>query len=158
MARKRRSSSSSAPPSYSHYVGIEPRETPAFAITRPDASRPVMRFGISPLLVSGRSLRVIEDRRTFHPDPYRPAATLRSSRHRLRVHIPLNAKTVPLRRWTARSAVPARIGFVAPTSVLVCVRRRTRREVLHAYRRVGAGTRRRRARRSTYSNIVCRRH
>lgn len=53
-------------------------------------------------------------------------------------------------------SLPSRVAFAAPERVLVCVRRQTRRQVLHALN-VAGGRGFRRPRRSRYSSISCRR-
>ena len=94
----------------------------------------------------------IEDRRTFHPEgPNRPARSLSSSRHRLRV-----PKTPSRYQYSLKkSYVPHEIGFVDPERVLVCVRRRQRRQVMHAMKKAGKRGQRR-PRRSYYSSVSCR--
>lgn len=47
------------------------------------------------------------------------------------------------------------IGFGDPSTVAVCVRRKQRREVLHAYRRTRKGSGAGRRRRNEYSNTKC---
>ena len=169
MARKRHSSRASGPSDFYHYVITPPRDTPSIASTWAEPSRPVLRW--SPLILprSGRSLQAIEDRRTFNPDPYRPAAALRSPRHRLLVGSLINAMGAKRPRQAPRSglrlapgfgvpAVPAHVRFRGANSVLVCVRRRRRREALFARSRIGRrGMRLRRPRWSAYSSVSCRR-
>lgn len=105
------------------------------------ANRP--RLGLRPLssLFSTGVSRQIEDRRLFHPDGYsRPASSFQSFNHRLRAS--------PSRK------LPFGVGFVSPSKVLVCVRRKIRREVMFA--KGGAGSRRMsRPRRSYYSDVRC---
>lgn len=67
----------------------------------------------------------IEDRRVFHPSgPVRPALNKNGRQHTLKA-----------------SGAPAlfspRVGFEDAQRVLVCVRRKTRKEVLHARRKTG---------------------
>lgn len=88
-------------------------------------------------------LREIEDRRTWHPlSGRRPAAGLISPRHRLR--------EVAVSK-TAR--IPWAVGFQDAVQVAVCIRRKERKEVLHAIGKVGGGHKR--PRYSWYSEIVC---
>lgn len=87
----------------------------------------------------------VEDRRTYHPDVYRPVRSTRVPRHRL---------IVPAR--AQKAARPARlfsVGFRNPSELLVCVRRKVRREVLLAKGRGGGGHRR--PRRNAYSDVRC---
>lgn len=172
MARRSRSRRSSGPPSYSAGVSdaglfldsvqAQRRDPPAIASARPEFL-PAALFSVSPR--SGRYLLEIEDRRTFHPERYRNAAGLRNQRHRLRsVLIAMGAKRP---RQSPRSGLrlmpgpgvraSARVAFRGPQSVVVCVRRRQRREVLWALRRAGRGAPRRRPRRNAFSSILCRR-
>lgn len=84
-------------------------------------------------------LSSFEDRRRFHPEGSgRPAKTFRAISARFKVGGITLAKA---RRpegsvWDARSQgyepLPFKIGFVEPSRVLVCVRRKIRREVIHA--------------------------
>lgn len=165
MAKRRRASLSS--PS-THYVGLETRDAPVIASGWRDPSPPPLTFRISPLPRSGRSLLLIEDRRTFHPDPYRPALTSRRWRHRLRVGLPLNAMGAQRPRQPPRSGLrlmpglgarklPVHVGFRGAPHVMVCVRRTRRREALFAAGRAGRGRRNRRPRWSAYSSVSCRR-
>lgn len=76
-------------------------------------------------------LQVFEDRRLFHPlGKNRPAASFQRSRHRLQVS-PSS--------WRFKLSVPVGIRFARPKEVLVCVRRRMRRAVLHALGIAGSG-------------------
>lgn len=60
----------------------------------------------------------------------------------------INAK-----RWRT---VSKRVGFHAPWQVIICVRRKRRREVLHALNKTGAGKgRQRRPVRNTFSEVRC---
>jgi len=80
------------------------------------------------------------DRRVYHPEgEARPAASRSGKRHTLRAlyNAPLQA-----------------IGFKSPRSVMVCVRRQTRKEVLHALNLTKKGSRGGK-RRNYYSNVRC---
>jgi len=107
-------------------------------------------------------LRQLEDRRTFHPQgPRRPAAGFFLPRHRLRIPAPRRSVTVatapgwgmPTLPTPETFSLPYQIGFQAPRQVAVCVRRKVRREVIHA--RGIAGSRVRRPRRTEYSGVTC---
>lgn len=91
-------------------------------------------------------LELFEDRRLFHPDPLPPAASFHTPRHRL---------VVPKKHRVGRGALPHFLGFQAPKRVLICVRRKIRKEVLHAYKKTGPGSGRPK-RRGPYSGISCR--
>lgn len=82
----------------------------------------------------------IEDRRHFHPEgKERQATDFRGLRVRFRVAgIPIaKAKRPEGRVWDARTQgydpLPWRIQFERPERVLLCVRRKIRREVMHAF-------------------------
>lgn len=101
------------------------------------------------------SLRAIEDRREFHPEgDFRPARGFVYPRHRLVVSVP---RQEPSRLPdTFTPAVPVGVAFKAPRQVAICVRRKQRREVLHAVGKTGRGSRFHRApRRNIYSEIRC---
>lgn len=93
-------------------------------------------------------LRLVEDRRYFHPmGPARPASAFTRSSSRV---------VVPKWSTVGAAGVTAKLAFNSPSSVLVCVRRKSRREVLFAK---GKGGRRgqRRPKRNIWSSIKCRR-
>lgn len=170
MAKKRRSS---------HVSGYERRDPPRIAnaavfaypaIPRPASSPPALSFRISTLPRSGRLLTEVEDRRTFHPASVRPAASLRRPNHLLRAVVlhSLNARersdrlAQPQRGVRARPGLgvrvsaPVRVGFRAPQSVLICIRRQRRREVLAAKGVLGVKRKHLRApKRNYYSSVVC---
>lgn len=130
-----------------------------------DATRRVLIAPRPPRLVVRRFfqspvLRQLEDRRTFHPaGRQRPAAGFYLPRHQLRVATPKRAVSVVTEPYqgespsTALFSPPVGIGFVAPRQVAICIRRKTRRQVIHA--KGIAGTRVRRPRRTEYSGIIC---
>lgn len=82
----------------------------------------------------------VEDRRRFDADPSKPARTASGQRARFRA-----LYNAPLQT----------IGFQDPRRVLICVRRKARREVLFAKRQTGRGAKARRHRRNQYSNVRC---
>jgi len=98
-------------------------------------------------------LRDVEDRRTWYPSPYptdwMPARRLGGLPARLEYSPPRK------NRSTARpGAFPGpSIRFQSPREVVVCAKRKTRREVLAARGRFGRKTRP--PRRSIYSSIHC---
>lgn len=102
-------------------------------------------------------LRPVEDRREFHPDgPSRPARSFKRSQHRLIVpeHIPQPYNQTRSPGFDYYYSIPNTIGFEAPRTVLVCVRRRRRKEVLHALKKTGKAGQKS-PRRSAYSDIKC---
>lgn len=142
------------------------RDAYAIANTRPNTFRPVLPMDLINLARSVRPLVEIEDRRTWHPDRTRPAAMLTRPRHRLVLHAPgAKRPRVPAKRYGTLpelrprgSGVPFQIGFRGAPSVLICIRRQSRREVLFA-RGGPAGPPRpfRKPRWNRFSKLVCRR-
>lgn len=103
-------------------------------------------------------LRQFEDRRTWHPlGAQRPARSFTNAFHRLKAVRRMVGD--PVGRYVARSVyetgVPRAVGFVSPSRVLVCVRRKMRKAVLHAFGFTGKGSGGA-GRRSEYSSISCR--
>lgn len=94
-------------------------------------------------------LRQVEDRRTYHPlGPMRPPKAW--SGHSV---TPVKPKTSNKK---FQRSLPFGLQFSAPKETLVCVRRKRRKEVLHAIRKTGKGAgRRRKPRRNFYSMIGC---
>lgn len=84
--------------------------------------------------------RPLEDRRQYHPlGRARPAEATRRQ----------------ARRLVTRGAKFERIGFFTPSKVAICVRRKIRREVLHALKIAGGRGHFRKRRRSFYSSVRC---
>lgn len=129
--RRRRSSG----PTYNTNVPVRSLLPPRVQVVRPRV-RPV--------------LRVIEDRRTFHPlREMRPVLTFSRRDQRRIVE---KAKSVPR---PYRDPFPSlRLGFAVPHKVAICVRRKQRREALFAFNRQGPGARARRRRTET-SKLHC---
>lgn len=96
------------------------------------------------------SLIDVEDRRLFNPDPVSEVY------HTTLAQVAdIQESVAPVRKGAPLGHMPRGVmSFVKPERVMVCVRRQQRREVLHAFRRVGRGTGRRR-RRNDASNIRC---
>lgn len=93
----------------------------------------------------------VEDRRTHHPlGFFRPARMITGHPSHL------VAKPGPAKFRRASLQVPKAIAFEAPKKTLICVRRKQRKEVLHALKKTGkGGGKRRRPRRNWYSAISC---
>lgn len=109
-------------------------------------------------------LRMVEDRRLYHPESFSaPVRTIFGQPARLTVVERTYSKTGPFSRVSAvsrgtRSQTKAALAFSEPRSVVVCVRRQRRREVLHALQKTGRGAgKQRRPRRTELSKISCRR-
>lgn len=115
---------------------------------------PIARPSGLPRVFSVRpvNLALFEDRRFFHPlGPARPAFAF-----------PKSAARVVVPRTRSRSAVdgakartlPHQLTFAAPDRVLICVRRKRRKEVLFAKRKAGKRGQRK-PRRNYWSAISC---
>lgn len=89
----------------------------------------------------------VEDRRQWHPAPFRPAAALQRSAARV-------VAKQPAHKWQP-AQTKAILAFADPDKVSICARRSRRREVLFALKRTakGSGSRRRR---NEFSKISCR--
>lgn len=131
-----------------------------------DATRRVLIAPPRPaLLVVRRSsrpsvLRQLEDRRTFHPQgAARPAAGFFVPRHRLVVRAPARRSVTVTGPGLGASpsqdffSPPIGVGFQAPRQVAVCIRRKVRKQVMHA--KGFAGGKVRRPRRTEYSGVIC---
>jgi len=83
-------------------------------------------------------LQLFEDRRTWHPDrsPVRVPRSF-SRPTKLAISSDIYRRSAP--RHLAQSMPPAGISFKAPDQVVMCVRRKIRREVLHAFSHAGRG-------------------
>lgn len=97
-------------------------------------------------------LREIEDRRTWHPQgPQRAARSFNRPLHRLALPNTSNAYEDLFSPFKM-----ARVAFDTPRNVLVCVRRKIRREVMHALGFAGSGSGSQKPRKySEYSHISC---
>lgn len=95
-------------------------------------------------------LQLVEDRRTWHPDGriHRPIRMTTTQRPRL--------KPVAFSAPKFKNTLPTKIGFDVPRKVAICVRRKQRKEVLHALKKTGrSGGGRKKARRNIHSDIHC---
>lgn len=119
------------------------------------------RLELARVRLPRRNLQLLEDRRLFSPVTVRPVSTLRRdavvrTRPVIVAAPPVVASPSRSRRSTKSGLdiVPSRVRFGAPRRVLICVRRRRRREVLHAK---GVAGRRglRRPRRNFWSEVSC---
>lgn len=89
-------------------------------------------------------LSQVEDRRRFDPSGFfrrAQALSVLASSVRLKRRVPFNRRDV--------------FKFAIPDHVAVCVRRKQRREVLHALKKTGAGARAERRRRNYLSEVSC---
>lgn len=103
-------------------------------------------------VVRPSDLRPVEDRRSYYPARFRPARLIDgSSNYRLVVAKPA---TKPAAR--TKSRLPSAVGFQDPRKVVICVRRKIRKEVLHALRKTGrGGSRSWKRKRNVYSDVRC---
>lgn len=108
---------------------------------------PVLRPSLDTLVridpISRTILREIEDRRAYHPDRYRPAIAVPTSSR----HLTLSSNL--------HGSLPWHVAFSEPRNVVVCVRRKSRREVLFALNRTGKGAQKKRRRRNSHSSTRC---
>jgi len=88
----------------------------------------------------------VEDLR-HNLDTFSPARLLDSLVAPISVEVPKAPRQAP-------SRVPYQIAFQAPAQTLVCVRRRTRQQVLHAKRKTGKGGQRK-SRWRKWSTVRC---
>lgn len=91
-----------------------------------------------------RLARSLEDRRQFHPGT-RPARSLKRSDAQLVIRDPIGGVRL--------NKLAFKVGFKVPSRVALCVRRKERREVLHA--RGAAGGKVRPPRRNEFSDVRC---
>lgn len=103
------------------------------------------------MLTPSTTLKIIGvDNRDYHPSPkpLRPPAAIR------RVHARLLPKNLD-RFGKAIRADPFSIRFGVPRNVAICIRRRIRKEVLHALGKTGGGSSHKRKRRTQWSAVGC---
>ena len=107
-----------------------------------------VRLSRPPVYVPRREYRDIEDRRRYHPLKLFAPPKLFSGK-------PARVTVQRVRR--RRSVVPIGIRFLNVERVLVCARRKERREVLFATNKTGGGVRRKKPRRTPFSEVSCKR-
>lgn len=119
-------------------------ETPiADAVFQPPA-RPLAPL-LSDLASPLGPLSEVEDRRTFHPlDDFRPAMEIGGT--------PTGPRQV---KKSFKPQLPFGLQFAVPEKTAVCVRRKTRREVIFAKRKQGGGRGRKRPTKNWFSKIGC---
>lgn len=124
---------------------------------------------LASLIMPPRPVRLspIEDRRLHHPlGKARPAKQV--SGHPVKPHVvkPVKRRVVvkrgpggrPMRstRIVSIQTVPSRIRFASPKRTLICLKRKIRAEVLHAFKKTGRGSpRKRHSRRNFHSSVSC---
>lgn len=125
-------------------------------------SRPSRRFNTDLLdpFLDGPDLRLIEDRRIWHPDPWvRPAR--RSDGRIARLQVPVERRSPTKGRLPSYVTqnfheVSHRVGFEKPRGVTICERRTRRREVLFARKKTGQSGQKK-PRWSEFSTVQCKR-
>jgi len=106
-----------------------------------------VRIDIRPAQMDLEDLLRDSDRRRFHPDgPHRNARAVFRSAHTLEV------PDRPIDR--ARKVLSHSVAFQAPLDVAICVRRKVRKEVMHATGKAGRRGQKR-PHRNPYSDINC---
>lgn len=121
--------------------------TPSSSIARP--------IGLPRLSSRPVNLTLFEDRRSFHPaGPSRPAFSLPRSAAVVRVPSPPRTRT-SVDGAKARTPKLYQLQFAVPAKVALCVRRKRRKEVLHAKGIAGSKKRMRSPRRNYWSSISC---
>lgn len=94
----------------------------------------------------GGALPEVDDGRRYHPDLFAPLRQTDGTRA-----APLRVTKKPFKRQ-----LPFGLQFAVPEKTVVCVRRKQRKEVLHALRKTGSGRGRRKSpRRNWYSGVRC---
>lgn len=97
--------------------------------------------------------REVEDRRTWHPEgKKRPVRDWSGRRHRLQA-VEASRPKQKARQQAVKYGPPS-IGFVSPERLLLCARRKARRQVLLALGRGGYGGRKKNKWKE-YSNVRC---
>lgn len=145
------------------------RRTSRSISTKSWAGRDVSKYPIARAVALPRptprvDLRLFEDRRTFHPDFIRPAFSLPRASSRLIVGKGIlvgrpntNVSRSDTVRSALRGSIPHQVGFEVPKDVVICLRRKRRREIMHALGKAGRGGIGRGRKRHTnhFSEISC---
>lgn len=133
-----------------------PLEGARWDLIRQNLGLSVTRTRRSPLFdFTPWELEAPQDLREWHPDPAGSLPrTVTGQRARLVVHPPGKRASGRSRPFQAHSPVPHAIGFHAPHRVWICIRRRIRKQVLHAFGIAGSRGLRR-PRRNQWSGVFC---
>lgn len=117
------------------------------------ASHRLQRPATTPTLTNfGSPIYLLEDRRQYHPDgPYRSARGFTTSAPQLVAREPRSTGGNTFRPYNAQTK--AIVAFSAPKRVAVCVRRKIRKEIMHAMG--AAGGKVRKPKRNFMSNHRC---
>lgn len=112
-----------------------------------------VRLSLPHVVPDRLDLLPVEDRRTYHPEKFfRPARMIWG--HPVGPVRPSESKRRPGRSWLP-GAISPRLKFADVQRTIICVRRKRRKEVLHALRKTGKGRGRRRPHFNFYSKISC---
>lgn len=164
MAKNRHGNRHASSPRYSTPVHHQVRDFHLIASDPAslDLPEPIKARVPQPFRDPVAGLLAVEDRRTWHPEAHRPPVSSR----RWNARVVWGAPASPARRprfarrgvstATRRATPPSssyRFRFKFPRSVMVCVRRHRRREVLFAKRRTRGGSRARRW--TSHSSVYC---
>lgn len=126
--------------------------SPAQITVRPATAYTVTPFIQQQIQAEVDYVRQQSDRRGFHPlGGIRGPGATKSAFGRLIVHPIRDARVTVVGR-----DVPPAVKFAVPQKVAICVRRKVRREVLHALRRTNrAGASGRPRRRNAFTGVRC---
>lgn len=106
-----------------------------------------------PFMADDTPLMDIQDRRAFNPSsPYSP--NVKTDTLPARVRRKPKVYQHSLKKRLAKNQVHLVQSFFAPENVLICVRRKTRKEVLHAFKKIGMKGQKK-PRRNVYSDVHC---
>lgn len=109
--------------------------------------------GLLPWTSRPVNLSLFQDLRTWHPEgPARPAF----AKPRSAARIVVSRGRQDRARRMGESPHPG-LSFAAPDKVVLCVRRKRRKQVLFAKKKTGKGSRAKKRRRNYWSSISCKR-
>lgn len=116
-------------------------------------SSPLLRDTLDDLLRGPAPLLSVSDGRTFDPTDYGRGTSQRYRAPVLLTGARPGLVARPGKVW--KPGPPVRVGFASPSQVVTCVRRKQRREVLHALRKTGKGSGYGKKRRTPLSGVHC---
>lgn len=99
-----------------------------------------------------KPLKLFEDRRTFHPDGKNRPLTAVNARPRTVIRAERSSEAIS--RPHAAPKLSPRLSVEPASKIAVCIRRKTRREVIFALNKTGKGARSKRTR-NQWSNTSC---
>lgn len=121
-------------------------------VTTANANRRLQRPAMTPSLNFGGPVFLLEDRRQFHPDgPFNSARGFTTTASTPTLREPYSVGGNTFRPYNSQTK--ATIAYKAPSDVAVCIRRKRRKEIMHA---IGAaGGKVRKPRRNYLSDQRC---